>query len=290
MFIYFMFLMSLASFMRPDMQEPESKTALYQNDEESYEEYDFQKLNLDCDNCIEADLACFERRENFNWMDDLICQTYGADFIDKHNFPNSYNFLVDLVQKYPEEFKNVTFLKIRGTMPLSGCSVIGIPYQWLLELESGIPVAQQWAEWALLYEAGHIHHQHVTVLGYLAIAKVVFYQIFSYCFLSLPIAGCMSDKTIQTVLGQGAEKKHIAYAVLSLLSVAVASEIAYILYSRCIAIPEADDFAVEKCNSKDALRAGIEFLDEVTLDNLAYPSIEDRIAKIENTIESKFEE
>lgn len=287
MFFYYMFLLSLASFIRSDMPELEEQNNLFQKDEDVFMVYEQDHSQEELDGYTEADLACFEYREHFNSTDGLICQSYNADTIYYDEFPKAYKFLVNLIRKYPEEFKNVTFVKVKGTIPFAGCSVIGIPYQWLLDLESEIKVAEQWTEWALLHEAGHIHHQHVKFLTCLAVMKNVFYQCFTSGLVSLAVLHFISDETFKKSWGQECEKYHIVYAVLSFLSVAMATEIGTMLYSRFVAEPQADDFAVEKCKSKEALEGGIKFLDEVVLDNLSYPSVEDRIAKIKNAIESK---
>jgi len=231
----------------------------------------------------------FDYLETKNFFDDCICEIYKAECINQNDFPEAYKFLVSLVHKYPQEFKNVRFLKVRGTMPFAGCSIVGIPYQWLLELEAKIPQAQAWTEWALLHEAGHVHHQHVKMMNYLNIIKIIFYQCFGSSLVYSFMLPFISEETIKQKFGSEVEKKHIVYITFSFLSVALLTELANILYSRYIAEPQADDFAAEKCNSKEALQAGILFLNEVSLDNPAYPLVEDRVLKIKNAIEAKFQ-
>ncbi|MBI2344656.1 hypothetical protein HYV10_01130 [Candidatus Dependentiae bacterium] len=231
----------------------------------------------------------FDYPQDSNWIDQNICNTYGAQKISAQNFPESYKFLVELVKKYPKEFENVIFLKVCGTNLFAGYTVIGIPYQWLLELESQISVAQQWAEWALLNALGHIHYKHITVLAYLGIIKDFFYVCFGQTFLITTASSVLSDQTIKKSWGPMVERKHIAYATLSFLSAALAIETIMILYSRYVSVPQADDFAVKKCDNEQALRAGIDFIDNVSVEDLAVPSKEDRILKIQSAITSKFE-
>lgn len=279
MFLYYIFLVSLTNFVMSDFHN-------FKNEDDVTVE---NIVSSETDFIDQDAHFRYPKDDSLSFLDKNICEIYRAEKIDRQDFPEAYQFLVDLVIKYPKEFEHVTFLKVRGTVPFAGCSIIGIPYQWLLELESKIPVALQWAEWALLHEAGHVHHQHVKMLTYLIVAKSIFYQLcvssLGYC-LMMPF---ISDETIKKQWNAKIEKKDIAYTTIFFLSTALVFEISSIIYSRYVAEAGADDFAAEKCMSKEALQAGAIFLEEVSLDSPLYPSIEDRVSKINNAIKSKFD-
>lgn len=74
----------------------------------------------------------------------------------------------------------------------------------------------------------------------------------------------------------------------SLASVSFA--VAFTLYSKYIAEPQADDFAAEKCQDKQALEAAVEWLDGCATDHPNYPTVEERIEKIKDAINSRFNE
>lgn len=61
-----------------------------------------------------------------------------------------------------------------------------------------------------------------------------------------------------------------------------------LIYVRWKAEPQADSFACNLCDNKEAMLAAIELLKNEAVDDLAHPSIKSRIAKIEKAIQKKF--
>lgn len=120
---------------------------------------------------LKTDFDNFASRDDLSLNDEKICLDYQAEVISEYEFPKARLFLTNLIQKYPEEFSNVSFYKVKGFVPFAGMGIIGVPYEWLVMLENEVPVAQKWMEWAFLHEAGHIHHQHVRTMWYLNIGQ-----------------------------------------------------------------------------------------------------------------------
>jgi hypothetical protein len=234
---------------------------------------------------LQANFDHFAARDDMHWNDHSICVLYKAEVISEVEYPKSRLFLQNLIQKYPKEFENVSFYMVRSFSPFAGCGIIGIPYEWLIKLEAQVSIAEQWIEWALLHEAGHIHHQHVKVYSYLNIGQVIFSQVMVTAFGTIIGMNFMTKEAIEKQFGKEEYVKYIAIAGLVGVISCIAAQVAY---SKYVAEPQADDFSAEKCQSKEALEAGACWLDKVSLDNAMYPSVESRVAKIQKAIEKKF--
>jgi hypothetical protein len=237
---------------------------------------------------VQADFDHFGLRSDMSYNDINICNIYKAEIISEVEFYKARFFLANLIKKYPKEFHEVSFYMVRNPYPFTGYGIIGIPYEWLVMLENEISVAEKWMEWALLHEAGHIHHQHVKILS-------LFVEVQSFLKQCLAMALCasiggsfISDSDFTKLYGKDIQQKHLYFAAGFFATSAFICSIASILYSKHVAEPEADDFAAEKCQNKKALEAGAVWLDKCTLDNSLYPSVEDRIAKINTAIEKRF--
>jgi len=239
-------------------------------------------------NCAKADFDHFAARDDMHWNDQFISVTYKAEVISEKEYPKSRIFLQNLIQKYPKEFEGVSFYMARNFSPFAGCGIIGIPYEWLIKLEAEIPVAQQWIEWALLHEAGHIHHQHVKVYSYFNIGQVISLNIGNIAYglaLGMNIIG---EEETKKIYGENISANNMLKIGFIGFAGMVASILGLATYSKYISEPQADDFAAEKCQSKEALEAGAVWLDKVSLDNAMYPSVQDRVEKINKAIEKRF--
>jgi hypothetical protein len=201
-------------------------------------------------NSVNADFDHFASRSDMCWNDVNVYRISKAEVISDVEFPKARLFIEKLIKKYPKEFNNVSFYMARSYSPFAGRGFIGIPYDILVSLENEILTVQNLIEWMLLHEAGHIHHQHVKVL-------LVF--------------EAMKKIGLSGVIGT------------------VCSDIGSTLYSKYVAESQADDFAAKKCKNKKALEAGAVWLDKCTLDNPSYPSVQNRIEKINKAIERRFE-
>ncbi len=237
---------------------------------------------------LQGNFDHFSPRNDMQWNDQCICIAYKAEVISEVEYPKSRLFLQNLIQKYPKEFENVSFYMVRNFSPFAGCGIIGIPYEWLIKLEAQIPIAEQWTEWALLHEAGHIHHQHVKVYYYLNIGQLIFLQVMGTAFGMIIGHNSMIKNPTEQQFKEDFSKKHLQYIAIAGLVGAISCVITQIAYSKYVAEPQADDFSAEKCQNKEALEAGACWLDKVSLDNAMYPSVESRITKIKKAIEKKF--